>query len=244
MKNLEVIDSGVKYAHLHMSFDHELLNNLQNSKTPILHFYDWMQDTATYGYFVDPQKYLNMDAVKKHRLELAKRPTGGGIVFHLTDFAFSILLPSTHPNFSLNPMENYSCINGLIKEAILKFSGTSSKVDLLHVDHSEKTSDAKNFCMAKPTKYDILLGGLKIGGGAERLTKFGLLHQGTIALTLPQDDYLKEILKSETILDCMKKNSCLLLGENACKASFTSAKKELKNLLLEAFSFSDCSKNG
>lgn len=236
MKNFQVIDSGTKNAHHHMSLDQELLNNLKNCKVPILHFYDWLQDTATYGYFIAPDKYLNMDAVKKYRLDLCKRPTGGGIVFHLTDFAFSILLPSTHSGFSLNPMENYSYINQLIKEAILKFSGISSKVDLLQRDHVENFTDAKNFCMAKPTKYDILLDGLKIGGGAERLTKFGLLHQGTIALTLPQDDYLKEILKSEMILSCMKKNSCLLLGENACKASFTSAKLELKALLAEVFS--------
>ena len=233
----KVLNSGSQKALSHMETDGRLLNDLKNQPSPILHFYEWEKPSATYGYFIKPQKILNLEAVKKKGLDLARRPTGGGLVFHLSDLAFSILLPSSHEGFSLNTMNNYAFINEIVSEAIVNFLGKSgSDVSLLKAAPEESLVEAKFFCMAKATKYDVMLNGLKVGGGAERLTKYGLLHQGTIALQLPPDDYLKDVLQSEEILDCMKKNSHYLL--KSCETSMTlqSAKKEMQQLLIDAFS--------
>lgn len=231
----KLIDSGVKSAFLHMEKDRELLASLEETKQPILHFYDFSHRSATYGYFVDPEKYLNLETADKYQLELAKRPTGGGIVFHERDLAFSILIPESHPNFSLNTLDNYLYVNEIVKRSILKFLGKKADLSLLPLEHQETLKEASFFCMAKPTKYDVILNGRKIGGGAERRTKFGFLHQGTIALSLPSDQFLKEILRSQSILECMKKNSCLVLEEHVTEEEFLIARKEIKDLLIEGF---------
>jgi lipoate-protein ligase A len=44
--------------------------------------------------------------------------------------------------------------------------------------------------MARPTKYDVMLQGRKIAGAAQRKTKAGFLHQGTIALLCPDPELL------------------------------------------------------
>lgn len=232
----KLLNSGVKSAVSHMETDALLLNSLENQNLPILHFYEWERPSATYGYFIKPEKYLNFEGVKKHGLELAKRPTGGGIVFHLSDLAFSVLLPKSHPGFSLNTMNNYAFINEIVSEAIIKFMGKSGlTVGLLPQEPQESVLEASSFCMAKPTKYDVILNGLKVGGGAERLTKFGLLHQGTIALQIPCEEYLREILQSEDVLGCMKKNSYCLLKETDPESVLKAAKKEMQQLLTDAF---------
>ena len=35
-------------------------------------------------------------------------------------------------------------------------------------------------CFVNPTKYDIMLGGRKVGGGAQRRVREGILHQGSL----------------------------------------------------------------
>jgi lipoate-protein ligase A len=83
-----------------MELDRALLLDLEGERDPVLHLYDWETDAATYGHFIDPGNFLNIEGVKKNRLDLAKRPTGGGIVFHNCDLAFSVLMPASHPCFS------------------------------------------------------------------------------------------------------------------------------------------------
>lgn len=233
----KLLNSGVKSAVSHMETDAQLLNSLEHQNLPILHFYEWERPSATYGYFIKPEKYLNFEGVKKHGLELAKRPTGGGIVFHLSDLAFSVLLPKSHPGFSLNTMNNYAFINKIVSEAIIKFMGKSGPIiGLLPQEPQESVLEASSFCMAKPTKYDVILNGLKVGGGAERLTKFGLLHQGTIALQIPCENILGEVLQSEDVIECMKKNSYCLLKDTDSVSVLNAAKKEMQQLLIDAFS--------
>ena len=55
--------------------------------------------------------------------------------------------------------------------------------------------------MAEPTIYDVMAGGKKVGGAAQRRGKQGLLHQGTIALSVPSEATLKAFIKDSAIVD-------------------------------------------
>src|SRR5437867_3091333 len=98
---LAILDTQCNPAEENMRRDGELLQNLGDK--PILHLYDWSTPSLTYGYFIRPEKYLNLQELQKQGIAYAKRPTGGGIVFHIWDLAFSFLMPSSAPGFSLNP---------------------------------------------------------------------------------------------------------------------------------------------
>ena len=86
--------------------------------------------------------------------------------------------------------------------------------------------------MAKPTKYDVILEGRKIAGAAQRKIKGGFLHQGTISLVMPPEDYLREVLKEGSqVLDAMKLYTFPVLGPRASAQEISEAKKCLKVLL-------------
>lgn len=216
-----VIDSGKKLAYENMAKDANLLLNLG---APTLHLYDWEKDAATYGHFIDPKKFFKLETI-----ELAKRPTGGGIVFHIADFAFSVLIPASHPAFSINPLENYLFINRQVSSIIETMFG--EKIDLL----PEEDSLREAFCMAKPTKYDLMLHGRKVGGAAQRKTKQGYLHQGSILLGQLKDDFLEKILLDETLIEKMKDNSLPLLGNDWTKSQLIDARQQLKVLFKKVF---------
>jgi len=230
----KVINTGARSASENMELDAALLTDLEWSTDPILHLYDWDQDAATFGHFINPQKFLTMEAVDRLGLDLAKRPTGGGIVFHLCDLAFSVLIPASHPSFSINPLDNYAFINNQVIEAITRLM---PQMPALLSDEPKPLDDhCKHFCMAKPTKYDVMVGGLKVGGAAQRKTAHGYLHQGSISLGVLSDNYLRDVLASDTlVLEGMRKNSFSLLGESWTKKELSEMRKELSALLEQTF---------
>jgi len=228
----EVIDTGCRSAQENMLWDAEMLSVLAARERPILHLYEWAGDSATFGHFVDPADYLDLAAADKRGLQLARRSTGGGIVFHIWDMAFSVLVPVNCPEFSLNTLENYAFVNNAVLLAVKEFLGESSEMDLIPSDAFALDKSCERFCMAKPTKYDVILGKRKIAGAAQRKRKEGFLHQGTIALVMPDEGYLADVLlPGSRVLEAMQAHTFALLGTNASQLEIVDAKRELRQLL-------------
>ena len=86
--------------------------------------------------------------------------------------------------------------------------------------------------MAKPTKYDLVIGGKKLVGAAQRKKKQGYLHQGSISLIMPDFDYLEKVLLPEVdVIQAMKEFTFPLLGEKATQKIKKEAVLEIKHLL-------------
>jgi lipoate-protein ligase A len=207
----QIIDSGRMNPQSIMDKDHSLLNQLSSIKQPLLHLYEWQETCLTYGYFTNPSQHLHLSALHKHRVSLARRPTGGGIIFHLTDFAFSILVPASSPYFSLNTLENYAFINRLVAQSIGHLSNQMVQPQLF-VQTTIDFESASHFCMAKPTKYDLIVNGKKLGGASQRRTKQGFLHQGSLSITLPSINILQDVLKDPLVISAMQKHSYPLIS--------------------------------
>ena len=208
---LHVIDSGALSPEKIMQKDAQLLDNLQRTSPPILHFYQWEGKCLTYGYFTQPADFLDLNRAQDLDIKLARRPTGGGIIFHLTDFAFSILIPVGHPGYSLNSLTNYAFINQLTIQALANVTQNSLHAELWspQIGAVECRPD---FCMAKPTPYDLVVQGKKIGGAAQRKKKWGYLHQGSISLCPPPFPLLKMLVKDLTLFSSIQSSSEYLVN--------------------------------
>jgi lipoate-protein ligase A len=223
-----LIEREAATAVSNMEFDVELLNTLSPEGSPILHLYDWVKPSATYGFFSRPHELLNMEAVERIGFDLARRPTGGGIVFHTWDLAFSVLIPSGSPLYSQNTLENYELINRVVFDVVQDFIGKNIAMSLTPQDAAMKSTQQAFFCMARPTKYDLVVGNKKVVGAAQRKTKQGFLHQGTIALQAPDLSLLNEMLLPKDVCRAMQRATFPLLGEND---SLEEGRKHLKELL-------------
>lgn len=227
-----LIEREAASAACNMEYDAELLRELVPSTRPILHLYDWVKPSLTYGFFARPEKLLNLEAVEKYGFDLARRPTGGGVVFHVWDLAFSVLIPSGSSLYSSNTLENYELINQVVFAVVEDFVGKSALMSLTPHDAMMKNPDQAFFCMARPTKYDLVVGQKKIAGAAQRKMRQGFLHQGTIALQFPDLNMLDEILPSQAVRDAMRQTTFPLLREND---SLEEGRKQLRELLKTHF---------
>jgi len=212
-----------------MQKDAQLLSQLKGETSPILHLYDWEGPSATYGYFLKPETLLNLERAQECGISLARRPTGGGVVFHLWDLAFSVQVPASHSAYSKNSLENYAFVNGAVLEAVKEFLNVKGELFLTGDDDLVEHPAEAHFCMARPTKYDLILKGKKIAGAAQRQTRDGFLHQGTIALLMPDALFLEEILlPGKCIIEAMQQKTHALIGD---ASQIEEARKALSLLL-------------
>ncbi len=214
-----------------MQKDKNILESLHLEELPILHTYSFLGKAATYGHFLEPADFFDLDAVSRSGLALAKRPTGGGVIFHLWDLAFSVFIPSTHPAFSQNTLENYATINRPILYAVEEFMQKSG-LTLTPDDGEALGVGCSHFCMAKPTKYDVLFEGKKVAGAAQRKTRSGFLHQGSISLLMPSKEFLEPILRPGlSVIEGMFAHTFPLLGEKGSLKELDPARQEIQELL-------------
>lgn len=196
---MEIVESPQGSADWQMEQDAELIESLVLLKKPLVRFYSWRQKTITYGYFIDPNRVIDCASAERAGYEVARRPTGGGLLFHDNDFSFTVALGCCHPAYSSQVLENYRLINGALIASVRPF---------IQAGLVEKPSTEKRFshlCMASPTEYDPIWNGKKIGGAAARRTRHGFVHQSSLFLQSPDWQEIETFWKgSKEELEAMK----------------------------------------
>ncbi len=155
-------------AAMNMAIDEALL---ELATLPGLRFYGWRQPSLSFGYF---NKFTEVAAEADGR-ELVRRWTGGGTVPHGKDLTYSLVTPATESAAALGPSAIYGALHRAIRDAL----GEEAKSAHLAPEAAPKISEA---CFANPVRNDLLLDGRKIAGAAQRRTRGGFLHQGSIQL--------------------------------------------------------------
>jgi len=166
LKRLHVYhDTEPRSAAMNMAIDEALLGL---APVPSLRFYRWRGPSISFGYF---GAYSDVGAEQTGR-ELVRRWTGGGIVFHGDDLTYSLVLPVDDAAAFHSSRAVYAEIHTAVQWAL----GTECGATLV-ASAAPKISDA---CFANPVAADVIANGRKIAGAAQRRTRAGLLHQGSI----------------------------------------------------------------
>ena len=150
-----------------MAVDEALLREVCE---PVLRIYEWSVPAVSLGYF--------QAAALAGDRPFIRRYTGGGLVDHAHDVTYTIVLPRAHPWLELSAPESYCTIHRGVQAALAACGIESELTPSAHAVESEA-------CFAKPVKFDIVSGAAKLSGAAQRRTREGLLHQGSILLPDP-----------------------------------------------------------
>jgi lipoate-protein ligase A len=151
-----------------MAVDEALLREVRE---PVLRLYEWSVPAVSLGYF--------QAAALAGERPFIRRYTGGSLVDHAHDVTYTLVLPRAHPWMQLSAPDSYRHIHRGV-QAALAACGIES--DLTPAAHTVE-SDA---CFAKPVRFDIVDAQRKLSGAAQRRTREGLLHQGSILLPDPK----------------------------------------------------------
>lgn len=192
MPLFEVIDLFVDEAGRsgpeQMALDQALL---ERALRPLLRPYRWAAPAISFGYS------QSIARVKEQfpSWPCVRRWTGGGIVQHHGDWTFALIVPSSEPLAELRPQETYRSIHAHVMAALNK-AGHSARL-------AGPAECAQGIaCFAAPALHDVIdLDRRKLCGGAQRRTRNGFLHQGSIQNLRPPEDFairLVELMAVET----------------------------------------------
>ncbi|MDD3804141.1 MAG: hypothetical protein PHW02_07155 [bacterium] len=195
---------GIYDVYTNMAIDEYLYKNVNET---VLRFYEFSEPSVTIGYNQRYGHRFEMDFVKKNRIPLTRRLTGGRAVFHDGDLTYSI--SSDFSCFSskssgLDMVSRYKSISGVFFEGF-KSMGINVKT---HEGKSLKPFSSN--CFDSSSVHEITVNDSKILGSAQVFSEKGFMQQGTILVKngryMPSELYGENLQKNIEIITGMVYN--------------------------------------
>jgi len=151
-KKIRILETENNIGAWNMAVDEFLL---YNCKEPILRIYGWSKPCISIGYFQSIDE-VNYKKCNEQNVDVVRRITGGGAVFHDIELTYSFVTK----NFPQNILESYKEICEIIIQALKKL-GLDAKFSPLN---------------------DVTVNEKKVCGNAQTRKNNTLLQHGTILL--------------------------------------------------------------
>lgn len=135
---------------------------------PILRVYRWSTACVSFGYFGRIREVTR----RWPNQALIRRWTGGGEVEHGQDITYALFIPAGHA-LAENGIEDSYCAVHKVVASLLPGSE-------LATDAAMPPSLESNACFQRPVPHDVIVEGVKRAGAAQRRTRAGVLHQGSV----------------------------------------------------------------
>jgi lipoate-protein ligase A len=146
-------------AYMNMALDEAIMEGIRTGTTlPTIRLYGWEPSAVSIGYFQGLEYEVNLEACRLQGVDVVRRITGGGAVYHDRDgeITYSLLAPlALYPD---DLIQSYRLICGYLIEAL----------QLLGIEGSFQPIN------------DIIVDGRKISGNAQARKQGVLLQHGTI----------------------------------------------------------------
>lgn len=156
-----LIDLRIEDAPTQMAIDEAVaMARLKHGTPNTIRLYRWNPSAVSIGYFQSIEKEVNLEACKEYGVDLIRRITGGGAVYHdyNGEITYSLVAPEDDPKIPRDILASYQLICGAIVNGLKG----------LEIDSEFKPVN------------DITARGKKISGNAQTRRHGVVLQHGTI----------------------------------------------------------------
>jgi lipoate-protein ligase A len=162
---MRLLRTGFRDCRYNMGLDQALLESVARGAPPVLRFYGWRPYAVSLGYFQGIEEEVDIRSCKDRGVDIIRRITGGGAVFHHAELTYSIVFPADHPLAGASIHDSYRILcAGVIRGlALLGLSARFAPIN------------------------DVVCGERKISGNAQTRRMNTVLHHGTVLLDLDAD---------------------------------------------------------
>ncbi len=166
-----------------MAIDEAISVACGEGKSPTtLRLYGWKSPVISIGYSQKIETDINLPYCNSTGIEIVKRPTGGRAVLHENELTFSLNSSNDNHLFSKNILKSHKKISEALLVGIKRL-GIDAE---LHCRSRKKTT-RNPICFSAPSMYELVAGGKKIIGCAQRRYKNSFLEHGSIPLKLDRN---------------------------------------------------------
>ncbi len=160
-----------------MAIDEAMLLAAGQVAGPTLRLYRWDKPTISLGCFQPYQQRDQLDPALQV-LPIVRRITGGGAILHDLEITYSLIIPPGHWLFSLSASRTYRLVHTALVQVVAQLGISAGLRDKGNVQHDSRRGPF--FCFTREHPTDVIAGGEKLIGSAQRRTKGGILQHGSI----------------------------------------------------------------
>jgi lipoate-protein ligase A len=137
-------------------------------------FYYWSEPTLSLGYF---QPFEQRSGHAASRLcPVVRRLTGGGTILHDREVTYSVVVPSRHALAARRDLL-YETVHACLIRALSRWGVAATMCP-----PTTAGADAEFLCFQRRSPGDVLVGGMKIAGSAQRRRRGAVLQHGSVIL--------------------------------------------------------------
>jgi len=175
-----LIDSGPGPGAWNLALDEAIFDAVRARRSPpTLRLYGWDAPTLSLGYAQDPARDLDAAACAAAGIAVVRRASGGRAVLHDREVTYSVAVPAGTTAFGTNLDAAYRAIAaGLL--AGLRLLGVDAA--LAPAVRGRARAARHPGCFASASRHEILAGGRKLVGSAQRRSGGAFLQHGSILL--------------------------------------------------------------
>ncbi len=165
-----------------MAIDESLLRSFEpESSLPVLRLYGWNPPALSLGRFQKAAEVLELERCRADGVAVVRRVTGGGVIYHADELTYSLVCAPSQIPTALSIKDSFRVLTGFLL-AFYYTLGIDAAYAADVVPEGTHLGERTAFCFAGKESFDILAGGLKIGGNAQRRLKGVIFQHGSIPL--------------------------------------------------------------
>lgn len=177
-----LIDTGPLPGPLNMAIDEALLRSFDPAtSSPVLRLYGWEPAALSLGRFQKGGEVLDLERCRTGAVPVVRRITGGGVIFHADEVTYAIVCSPEQIPPATSIKESFRVLTGFLL-AFYRGLGLDAAYAVDVAPDGTRLGERTPFCFAGRESFDILVGGNKIGGNAQRRQKGVIFQHGSIPL--------------------------------------------------------------
>jgi lipoate-protein ligase A len=165
-----------------MAIDEALLRSFEPaSSLPTLRLYGWNPAALSMGRFQVAAEVLDLERCRANGVAIVRRVTGGGVIYHADELTYALVCAPSHIPPTSSIKDSFRVLTGFLL-AFYSRLGLDAVYAVDSVPAGTRFGERTPFCFAGKESFDILAGGRKIGGNAQRRVKGLIFQHGSIPL--------------------------------------------------------------
>ncbi|MDD5120524.1 MAG: lipoate--protein ligase family protein [Candidatus Omnitrophica bacterium] len=193
MKLFKLLRSSASSASYNMAVDAEIFRQYLEDGIGLLRLYRWERPSFTYGFSQNPEEEIDFSSCASEGVGVAKRITGGGILFHHDEITYSFVCSKTDVGEPQGVFVSYRNICAFLMQ-FYKSLGLDP-IFALQAGNFKDRMRGHQLCSASNEKYDITIGAKKIGGNAQKRKRQAIFQHGSIPCSIDWN-FVRRYIKS------------------------------------------------
>ena len=177
------IDTGPASGAFNMAVDEVLLEAAAAGAPPAVRVYGWQPPAVTLGYGQRAGRELDLAACRAAGIDVVRRVTGGRAVLHWNELTYSVICHEEEGRLAGTIEESHRRIAECLAAGM---RALGVEVELERGSRRRRASPGEGAmhhpCFASTARWEVVAGGRKLIGSAQRRVRGALLQHGSVLM--------------------------------------------------------------